>query len=157
MKKNSRRWCAVVAGAGGWWFEDHMAGGEECVMWPDAAFGDSLLALYGVSPDETIPFEAALQVHIGKRAYSSVDYCDEPWLRLVPKYEDIKPDDGVDISMGMVYHAFDAEGNLVGVIPLCWEGLIKAFGVQETGELVVYPARYARVPAVRVAIEEDYA
>lgn len=148
-----KRWCAVVADAGGWWFEDHMWDKDEQNLWPDAAFGDSLLALYGLVPDTTTPFSAALQIHQGSRSYQSVDYCDEPWLRLVPVYEDVFG----HASVGMVYHAFDAEGNLVGVIPLCWEGLVQSFGTRETGELFVYPARYARVPAVTVAIEEDYA
>jgi len=149
MRKR-KRWCAVVADAGGWWFEDHM--GYDYNPWIDAAFGDSLLALYGLDPGTTMPFTAALQIHRGTRSYQSVDYCDEPWLRLAPVYEDVRD----HASVGMVYHAFDTGGNLLGVIPLCWEGLIQEFGVRETGELVVYPARYARVPAEQVAIEEDY-
>jgi hypothetical protein len=148
MSPKSRKWVEVTGYAHGWFFEDTLS------AWPNEDFADSLLALY--KADEYHPFESALQVHKGARKRESVDYCDEPWLILTPVRESIAKIDAVDVSVGMDYEAHDGAGVLLGTLSLCWEGLSQAFGEMETGTLYVYPARYASVPSVTVAIEEDY-
>lgn len=140
----------VTATREGWW----VPGREETNLWVDDSFVVSLCHVYGQNPDSTGYFEADMLVRENDGKFKGGPAFDAvPWLVLTPQYEDVV--DGV--SMGQVYHATEVEsGELLGVVVLCWEGLIEHFASVEPKELAVHPANFARVPSARFAIEEDY-
>lgn len=133
----------------GWW----VPGKGYTNEWEDDRLIDSLCKQFGIDPEKNQRFEVDAIVRPndgrfkGGPAYDSV-----PWLVLTPAGEDVV--DGV--SMGQVFHAHELVEGHLGVVTLCWEGLIEHFGATEPGTLAVYLTHFARIPSKTYEIEADY-
>lgn len=121
--------------------------------WEDDRLIDNLCKRYGIDPEKFQRFsvDAVVRPNDG-RFKGGYEFDAVPWIILTPQYEDVV--DGV--SMGQVYHAHELIEGHLGVVTLCWEGLIEHFGATEPGSLAVYLSNFARIPSTTFAIEADY-
>lgn len=144
-----KKWINVVGTREGFF----ILGQDWNYLWEDDRIGESLCKLYGHDPDSTKYFETDLMVRKNDGSFKgNPAYNPVPWIILTPEYEDVV--DGV--SMGQVFHAHELVEGHLGVVTLCWEGLIEHFGATDVGSLAVYPANFGRLPRNSYEIERDY-